>query len=355
MNSLSPATPAVTRRAYWARLRRGLAEYRIWAVLAALLAAAAIASNGVVLRPSNLIAILFIAVPTALAALGETLVIITAGIDLSVAAIWVLSGVTGAGLAAAGIPLPLAVAAALAVGGIGGLVNGLLIAVLKVPPLITTLGTLSIGEGIARVVTGNVPILSVPNAYSALGSAYAGPLPLPVLILAAAALALTFVLARMVVGRRIYATGGNATAAHYAGLRVGATLVFVYVASGVCAALAGVVHSAYLEEAMPNVDMNALFAVIGGVVVGGTSLMGGSGNVINSIGGVLVIVVVENMMNILGVSPLLAEGVLGFIVLVAVYLNVGFNPAIFSVWLGRPASRTTAAPPAAGQEGKAQP
>jgi ribose transport system permease protein len=90
-----------------------------------------------------------------------------------------------------------------------------------------------------------------------------------------------------------------------------------------------------VQEALTNVDMDALFATIGGVVVGGTSLMGGSGRIINSIGGVLVIVVVENMMNILGVSPLLSEGVLGVIVLLAVYLNVGFNPAVLHIWLQR--------------------
>jgi ribose transport system permease protein len=220
---------------------------------------------------------------------------------------------------------------------VAGLVNGLLVAALRVPPLIATLGTLSVGEGIARVYTGNVPILSVPPAYMALGSDYFGPVPLPILILLTAVLALTFIMQRMAVGKQVYAVGGNAVAARYAGLRVGGTLVFVYTASGILAALAGLIHSAYVQEALTNIDMDTLFATIGGVVVGGTSLTGGKGKVINSVGGVLVIVVVENMMNILGISPLLAEGVLGFIVLVAVYLNVGFDPAVLRLWVRGPA------------------
>jgi ribose/xylose/arabinose/galactoside ABC-type transport system permease subunit len=321
------------------RVLAALATYRIWPVLLVLMLGAAIASGGIVLRPSNLVAILFIAAPTTIASLGQTLVILTAGIDLSVAATWVLAAVIAAGLAADGWSLAVSVVAALGIGAAGGLVNGLLVALLRVPPLITTLGTLSIGEGIARVYTGNSPILSVPPAYKALGGASFGPLPLPTLILITVTLLLVFVMHRMAIGRQIHAVGGNATAARYAGLPVAATLIFVYTASGVLAALAGLLQSAYVQEALPNVDMNMLFATIGGVVVGGTSLMGGRGRLINSVGGVLVIVVVQNMMNILGVSPLLAEGVLGFIVLIAVYLNIGFNPRAMGLWLTRVAAR----------------
>ena len=312
-----------------------LSTYRIWPVLILLMAGAALASGGMFLRPSNLVAILFVAAPTTIAALGQTLVIMTAGIDLSLVAIWVLSAVIAAGLANGGWGLPVCILAALAIGLAGGVVNGCLVAVLRVPPLITTLGTLSIGEGITRVYTGNSPILSVPPAYKALGSAFFGPVPLPTLILLTVVLLLVFVMHRMSIGKQVYAVGGNPVAARYAGLRVASTLIFVYAASGVLAALAGLVQSAYVQEALTNVDMDTLFVTIGGGVVGGTALTGGSGRIINSVGGVLVIVVVENTMSILGVSPLLSEGVLGVIVLVAVYLNVGFNPNVLHTWLGR--------------------
>jgi ribose/xylose/arabinose/galactoside ABC-type transport system permease subunit len=113
------------------------------------------------------------------------------------------------------------------------------------------------------------------------------------------------------------------------------TLIFVYAVAGVLAALAGTLQAAYLQEALPNIDMNTLFAIIGGVVVGGTALTGGHGHVINSIGGVLVIMIVQNLMNILGLSPLLEEGVLGAIVIFAVYLNIGFDWQVLRTWAER--------------------
>ena len=258
-----------------------LSTYRIWPVLILLLAGAALASGGIFLRPSNLVAMLFVAAPTTIAALGQTLVIMTAGIDLSVAA---------------------------------------------------ALGTLSICEGIARVYTGSSPILSVPPDYKALGGSYFGPVPLPTLILLTVVLLLIFIMHRMAIGKQVYAVGGNPVAARYASLPVTAVLIFVYAASGALAALAGLIQSAYVQEALTTVDFDTLFATIGGVVVGGTALTGGSGRLINTVGGVLVIVVVENTMNMLSVSPLLSEGVLGTIVLVAVYLNVGLNPRLLLAW-----------------------
>ena len=328
----SPAAELVEWRQ---KIASGLAIYRIWVVLIFLMIGAAVVSSGIFLRPSNLLSLLFIAAPTAIAAMGQTLVIMTGGIDLSVAAIWVLSAVVSAGLARAGMSLPMCVLAAIAVGFIGGLLNGCLVAVFRVPPLIATLGTLSVGEGVARVYTGNSPILSVPEAYQALGSSSFGSVPLPAIILAAFVLLLIFIMQRMKMGRQIYAVGGNPIAANFAGLPVRQTLIFVYAASGILAAVAGLLQSAYVQEALPNIDMNTLFATIGGVVIGGAALSGGSGLVLNSVGGVLVIVVVENMMNIVGVSPFLSQGVLGAIVLLAVYLNVGFDPKVLYRWLWR--------------------
>jgi ribose transport system permease protein len=320
-----------------------VAAYRIWPVLLLLVICAAIASHGIFLRPSNLISILFITAPTALASIGETLVILTAGIDLSVAAVWTLSAVVAGSLVSSGVNLPVAIAAALCVGLSVGIINGVLIGLLRIPPLITTLGTLSAGEGVSRVYTGNMPVLSMPSSYGALGSADFGPFPLPVLILLTATLALTFVMIRMTVGKCIYAVGGNSVAAHYAGIPVARSLIFAYSVSGLLAALAGILQSAYVLEALPNVDMQTLFAVIAGVVVGGTALTGGRGNIINSVGGVLVIVTVENTMDILGISPFFTDGVLGIIVLFAVYLNLGFEADAFADLLKRlitPAHRT---------------
>ena len=318
--------------------------YRTWPVLLVLMAGAFVVSGGIFIRPSNLLGILFIATPIAIAAMGQTLVIMTAGIDLSVASIWALSAAVAAGLAADGWSLSVSVLAALGIGLAAGLFNGVMVAILRVPPLIATLGTLSIDEGIARVYLHNSPILSVPTAYRALGSAYLGPIPLPTIILLTTTLLLIFVMHRMAIGKQIYAVGGNPVAARYAGLPVARTILFVYVMSGLLAGLAGLLHSAYVQEATGNLDMATLFATIGSVVVAGTSLAGGSGRIVNTVGGVLVIVVIENMMSILGVSPLLEQGVLGFVVLVAVYLNVGFRPEVIMSWMGRAPSSPPARP-----------
>jgi ribose transport system permease protein len=312
-----------------------LYAFRIWLVLFVLMILGAIVSGGVSARPSNVMAVLINSAPTAVATLGQTLVILTAGIDLSAAGVWVFSAVVGASLASGGVGLGLAVSASLAIGLGFGLMNGLLIAVLGVPPLVTTLGTLSMSEGLARVYTGNVPVLTLPASFIALGGWYFGPVPLSVLILLTALLTIIFVTDRTIIGTSIRAVGFNPIAAKYAGLRVTATLIFVYAVAGVLAALAGILQAAYLQEALPNVDMNTLFAIIGGVVVGGTALTGGHGHIVNSLGGVLVIMIVQNLMNILGISPLLEEGVLGAIVICAVYLNIGFDGQVLRAWAER--------------------
>jgi ribose/xylose/arabinose/galactoside ABC-type transport system permease subunit len=307
--------------------RAVLARYRIWGILLLLMLLATAASGGVFIRPSNVINILFIAAPISIAALGETMVILTAGIDVSVASVWILAAVVGGSLVTAGTPLPLTVAAALAVGLLCGAVNGVLVSVVQLPPLIATLAMLAMAEGAARIYTNNQPVLSMSDAYTALGSAYVGPIPLPVLIWAAVLLALQFVMTRTVLGKEIYAVGGNRETARYSGLRVGRTLFVVYAVAGLLASLGGVLQSAYLNTAVPNGDLNTLFDVIAGAVVGGTSLFGGEGRLLNTMGGVLVIVVIQNLLNILGVSPLVEQAVLGAVIVSAVYLNVGLGGA----------------------------
>ena len=328
-SSLSTANGSDFMRA---RLTSALSTYRIWPVLILLLAGAALASGGIFLRPSNLVAILFVAAPTTIAALGQTLVIMTAGIDLSVAAIWVLSAVIAAQLANEGWSLAVSVLSALCVGLAGGLANGCLVAVLRVPPLITTLGTLSICEGVARVLYRQFADSSVPPDYKALGGSYFGPVPLPTLILFAVVLLLVFIMHRMAIGKQVYAVGGNPVAplrglASYGGLDF---------------RLRGQRHARRPRWPYPKrlrargPDQCRLRHPVRDDRRGcrwrhGADWGERPGN--NTVGGVLVIVVVQNTMNVLGVSPLLSEGVLGTIVLVAVYLNVGLNPQLLLAWV----------------------
>jgi ribose transport system permease protein len=300
-------------------------NYRIWFVLVLLMVIATLISGGIFIRGSNLINILFTATPIAIAAIGQTFVILTGGIDLSVAAVWVVASVTGASLAVSGQSVAVCIIVAVAIGVIMGLVNGLIIAYLRIPAMIATLGMLSVGEGLARIYRGNQPILSMPTAYNSLGSAYFGPVPFPILVLLVILLAAIFFSSRTVVGKEIYAVGGNMAAAEYSGLRVRFALCVCYALSGALAAIAGILQSTYINLAVPNVNSSTQFSVIAAVVVGGTKMIGGEGTVINTIAGVLVILTIENVMNILGISPLAEEGVLGLVTLIAVYLNVGLR------------------------------
>ena len=145
----------------------------------------------------------------------------------------------------------------------------------------------------------------MPPDYKALGGSCFGPVPLPTLILLTVVLLLIFIMHRMAIGEQVYAVGGNPVAARYASLPVTAVLIFVYAASGALAALAGLIQSAYVKSPH-NCGLRHAVRDNRRDVVGGTALTGGSGRVINTVGGVLVIVVVENTMNILSVSPLLS-------------------------------------------------
>lgn len=296
--------------------------YRAWLVLILLGIVATIASGGIFARGSNLVNILFLAAPVGVAALGQTMVIITAGIDLSTSAIWALAAIVCGTLAGNGVNIGIAVAAAVGVGLVGGLINGGLISYLNIPPLIATLGMLGVAEGIARLYTNNQAILELPDQLRKLGTATLGPVPLTALIWVVLTLACAFRMHRTVAGKGAYALGGNPTAARYSGLRVDGILVSTYSIAGVLSALAGVLNSAYFNIAVPNASSTTLFVIIAAAVVGGANLFGGEGNVANSFAGVLVIVVIENLLNILGVNPLVEQGVPGVVIFLAVLINV---------------------------------
>jgi ribose/xylose/arabinose/galactoside ABC-type transport system permease subunit len=161
--------------------------------------------------------------------------------------------------------------------------------------------------------------------FRALGNTSVGPLPGQVLVWIVLVIVMGIITARTILGKTIYAVGGNPIASRYFGLPVDACLFTVYCLSGVFAALAGTLQSAYLNIAVPNADLTTLFAVIAGVVIGGASLFGGEGKLVNTMGGVLVVVVIENTLRIVGVSQLVFQAVVGLIIVGAVFLNVGLR------------------------------
>jgi ribose transport system permease protein len=261
-------------------------------------------------------------------AVGSTFVIVTAGIDLSVGSVLVFSGVLSAKLMESvggdgtGVIL-LGLAAALAAGLAWGLFNGIVIAKLKVPPLIVTLGTFGAALGFAQLITGGVDVREVPLPLTE--SVGTGLLfdEIPYLVLIAVAVALIFgvLLAATRFGRHTYAIGSNEEAARRAGINVDLHLIKVYALAGLLAGLAGFLSLARFATTTIGGHSTDNLQAIAAVVIGGTSLFGGIGTVLGTVAGVFIPAVLENGFVIVGVQPFWQEVAVGGVLILAVYLD----------------------------------
>ena len=253
-------------------------------------------------------------------AIGEALVIFTGGIDLSVGAVLAVSLMTGAWLFHDhGVPFYIGVIVGLLVGALVGLINGLLSNYARIQPFVATLATMSACSGIALFLTNGHPITGFPDWYGALTTTRVfGVLPLEAIICIALFLVAAFWLKYRPGGRAIYAVGGNEEVARLSGLNVRHVRVGAYVISGLLAALAGVIDGSRLETAIPTAGSADLLNVIAVVVIGGASLAGGSGTMLNTFIGLLIIGVLNNGMALLDVSPNLQPVVIGITIVLAV-------------------------------------
>lgn len=258
-------------------------------------------------------------------ALGMTLVILTGGIDLSVGSVLGLSGVVFGLLTNDGVPVVAAAALALLAGATAGLVNGLVIAYIGIPPLIVTLATLAIYRGLALGLSQARAFDRFPDGFLALGQGYVGGVPVQLLLLLAVAALLVFVLARSALGRMVYALGHNATAARFAGLPTQTVLVIVYTLSGLLAALAGIVYTARLTSARADAGTGFELDAITAVVLGGTAITGGTGGVIGTLLGLLLVGVIRNGLTLAFVPTEQQDIIVGACLLVAVLLNQFFR------------------------------
>lgn len=279
------------------------------------------ALSGDFLTTDNLLNIGVQAAVTAILAFGVTFVIVSAGIDLSVGSVAALSATVLAWSATQhGVPVALAVVLALATGIAAGLVNGFLIAYGKLPPFIATLALLSVGRGLALVISQGSPI-AFPGSVSHLGDTLGGWLPVPVLVMVVMGLIAAFVLARTYIGRSMYAIGGNEEAARLSGLRVQRQKLAIYALSGVFAAVAGVVLAARLSSAQPQAADGYELDAIAAVVIGGASLAGGTGKASGTLIGALILAVLRNGLNLLSVSAFWQQVVIGVVIALAVLLD----------------------------------
>ncbi len=256
-------------------------------------------------------------------AIGMTLVIIIGGIDLSVGAVLALSMMVMGWLAnTQGWPLPLAILAALAVGGLCGLVSGLLVTRLKLPPFIATLAMLSVARGLANIITNGEQIVGYPDWFTNLAIIrHLGFLSATVALLIVLALLTAAFLRYRATGRSLYAIGGSQEVARLAGIGVRRVSTWVYVAAGVLSGLAGVVLAARLDSSQPSAGTGYELDAIAAVVIGGASLAGGVGSVGGTIIGVFIIGVLRNGLNLIGVSPFIQQIVIGVVIAIAVAID----------------------------------
>lgn len=269
------------------------------------------------LTASNQINILRQATINGIISVGMTLVILTAGIDLSVGSVLALSAVIGADLLKRGIPVPVAVLAALGVGALAGLVNGIIITRGKIPPFIATLGMLTVARGLTLLYTGGQPFTGFPSDFRQIGAGVLGPIPTPIIIALLVFVGVSIILGWTRYGQYIYLLGDNTVAARLAGVNIEFVTVMVYVASGLCAALAGLILIARLDSAQPVIGMGYEFNAIAAVVVGGTSFFGGEGTLFGTLLGTLLIETLGNGLNLLNVSPLWEQVVKGLVIALA--------------------------------------
>jgi ribose transport system permease protein len=257
----------------------------------------------------------------AIVAVGMTFVIVSGGIDLSVGSLVALAGVVLGLALKAGQPLGAALAAALAVGLASGFANGALVSWGGLPPFIVTLGTMSIARGAALLVTEGRPISGFDPAFRALATGRAGFIPAPVIVTALVYLVSHFVMTRTTFGRYVYAIGGNEEATRLSGVAVRFHKAWIYGVSGLMSAIAAVILTARLNSAQPIAGMMYELDAIAATVIGGTSLMGGEGTLGGTLVGALIMGVLRNGLNLLGVSSFLQQIVIGGVIVVAVLLD----------------------------------
>jgi ribose/xylose/arabinose/galactoside ABC-type transport system permease subunit len=256
----------------------------------------------------------------AILALGQTFVIVSGGIDLSVGSVLGLSGIVfGWTTAVANQPLPVALALGLGAGAVAGLTNGLLITLGNLPPFIATLAMLSAARGLALVISGGQPLNPIPAAIQTLGSGdLFGLVPLPVILMLIMWAFTIGILRSTYPGRCMYAIGGNEEASRLSGINVSRQKLFIYTLSGFFAAIAGVLLAARLASAQPQAGFTFELDAIAAVVIGGASLAGGVGTASGTLVGALILGVLRNGLNLLNVSAFWQQVVIGVVIALAV-------------------------------------
>ena len=258
----------------------------------------------------------------AIIAAGETFVIFSGGIDLSVGSVFALSAIIGGIFFGETGSVLIAAFTSLATGTVAGIINGLFISQLRVPPFVATLGMMGIARGLALIAVNGIPIYGLSKTFMWIGQGrVAGIIPVPTIIMA-----VIFVIAYLVLnytrfGRFTYAIGSNTESARLSGVNVAGVTLGIYAVAGALSALAGIIESARLGTVQPAGGDGYELLAIGAVVIGGTSLFGGEGNIIGTLIGALLVTTIRNGLNILGVYAFWQYVVNGLIIISAVAVD----------------------------------
>jgi len=273
-------------------------------------------------KPTNILNVLRQTSINGIIAMGMTFVILSRGIDLSAGSILAFSAVVATSFAHPGeYPIIVPLFMGFSVGILCGLVNGFIIAKRKLAPFIVTLGMMTSARGLALVYTNGRPVIELSDSYNAIGGGYIIGIPIPVVIFIIVAAISFFILTFTKFGRHVYATGGNELAAKISGINTTKVIIFVYAIAGFLSGLAAIVLSSRVMSGSPAAGQGYELDAIAAVVIGGTKLSGGVGTITGTLVGALIIGVMNNGLDLLGVSSYLQQIVKGIIIVLAVILE----------------------------------
>lgn len=267
---------------------------------------------------------------------GMTLIVLTAGIDLSVGSVLALCSAVAVGLFKEGVQIPSlnlfigftvfgALVAAVVIGLLLGYFNGWVITRFHIPPFVATLAMLTIARGLTMLYTQGHPISNLGSSFAFLGTGWILGIPAPVYIATAVVVAAIFITKKTKLGRYIYAIGGNEQAAKLSGIPINKVKIKVYAIAGALAALGGIIVASRLDSAQPNAGLSYELDAIAAVVIGGTSLSGGKGTIWGTVMGAIIIGVLNNGLVLLNVSPFWQQVVKGSVILIAVAIDKAFE------------------------------
>jgi ribose transport system permease protein len=325
-NTAQPAKQSSEGKESFLRRLFQIREMGVLAALVVLIIVMSIASP-YFLKPDNIFNVLRGMSTIGIMAIGITMVIVTAGIDLSVGSLLAVSGMLMARMLYTGVPLLPALLLGLAIGTFLGGFDGFVITRFKVTPLIAGIGMLSIARGLTVLlatglkgaVASNIPIESAVVDF--IGSGYIGPVPMPVIEMFLLVVGFSLFLKHTVLGRQIYAVGSNAEAARLSGVNVNRVLMFVYTMNGALCAFAGIVQAGLLSTAATNAGTGAELSVVAAVVIGGTSLFGGEGSILGSIIGAAIMAIVRNAFVLLHLPSAAQTITIGLVIIAAVAVD----------------------------------